>query len=231
MATSNLVLVDGVRRTRAALERWRERPWATLRGWLAGSLVIAVALLCATWVVALFAEVDADQYDLGGVTHAGTAGDVRFLLERNGLVLALHALACVAGFIARSSLPLQAERYSGTWRRMHDTIGTAALAFVFAATAVSLGTQALALGRAAAVYAAELDVAPALFLASRLMHALPELVALFLPLAAWLIVSRRGQWQDLLAVTIVTVAIAIPILVGAAFVEVYVSPHLVPGAG
>ena len=34
--------------------------------------------------------------------------------------------------------------------------------------------------------------------------------------------------QDLLAVTIVTVAIAVPILVGAAFVEVYVSPHLVP---
>ena len=37
-------------------------------------------------------------------------------------------------------------------------------------------------------------------------HALPELVALFLPLAAWIIASRNDDWQDLLAATFVTVA-------------------------
>lgn len=228
MATTNLVMVDGMRRTRAALARWRSEPWQTVRGWLAGSLLITAGLLCATWLVATFVTVDPSQFETASVRQAGTLGDVRFLFGRNGLVLALHALACVAGFIARSSLPIEAERYAGTWKRMHDKIGTAALAFVFAATALSLGTQAYALGRATAAYSTELGVSPALFLASRLLHALPELAALFLPLAAWLITSRRDQWQDLLAVTIVTVTIAVPILVGAAFVEVYVSPHLVP---
>jgi hypothetical protein len=57
-------------------------------------------------------------------------------------------------------------------------------------------------------------------------HAVPELVALFLPLAAWMIASRRGDWQDLLAATFVTVALAVPVLVAAAAVETWVSPHL-----
>lgn len=228
MASNNLVLVDGMRRTRDALERWRAAPWPTLRGWLFGSLTIAATLLVATWLVGVMSSAAPGDYDVVGLTATGTAGDVMFLLGRNGLVLALHALACVAGFIARSSLPLQAERYDDSWRRLHDRIGTAALAFVFAATLLSLGTQALALGRATAAYSDALDVSPAIFLASRLVHALPELVALFLPLAAWLITSRSGAWQDLLAVTFVTVAVAAPILVGAAVIEVYVSPHLVP---
>jgi Stage II sporulation protein M len=222
-------MVDGIRRTRAALDRWRKDPWPMLRGWFGGSMLIAVILLFATWLVAASVSVDASQFDTLGISQTGNRSDVRYLLGRNALVLALHALACVAGFIARSSLPLEAERYAGTWRRMHDKIGTAALTFVAAATVLSLGTQALALGRATAAYSADLDVSPARFLASRLVHALPELMALFLPLAAWLITSRRGQWQDLLAVTFATVAIAAPILVGAAFIEVYVSPHLVPG--
>ena len=59
-----------------------------------------------------------------------------------------------------------------------------------------------------------------------LPHAILELIALFLPLAAWIIASRRGEWDQLLAATFVTVAIAVPILVIAALIEVYVSPHL-----
>ena len=38
-------------------------------------------------------------------------------------------------------------------------------------------------------------------------------MALFLPLAAWLIASRRGEWNQLLAATVITVLIAIPVLV------------------
>jgi uncharacterized membrane protein SpoIIM required for sporulation len=59
-----------------------------------------------------------------------------------------------------------------------------------------------------------------------LPHAILELIALFLPLAAWIIASRRGEWEQLLAATLVTVAVAVPVLVLAALIEVYVSPHL-----
>jgi uncharacterized membrane protein SpoIIM required for sporulation len=51
-------------------------------------------------------------------------------------------------------------------------------------------------------------------------------MALFLPLAAWIVASRKGEWDQLLAATVVTVAIALPMLVLAALIEVYVSPHL-----
>jgi uncharacterized membrane protein SpoIIM required for sporulation len=57
-------------------------------------------------------------------------------------------------------------------------------------------------------------------------HALIELTALFLPLAAWIIASRRGEWDQLLAATLVTVAIALPMLLVAAVIEVWVSPHV-----
>ncbi len=72
------------------------------------------------------------------------------MLVRNSLVLALHALACVAGFIAGSSLPPQAERHRGVWRRVHDDAGPLAIVFVVGATRFSLCTQAYVLGSDAA---------------------------------------------------------------------------------
>jgi hypothetical protein len=65
---------------------------------------------------------------------------------------------------------------------------------------------------------------------SLLPHALPELTALFLPLAAWLVASRRRQFDELLAATIATTAIAVPVLVITAAIEVYVWPHVLVAA-
>lgn len=42
-----------------------------------------------------------------------------------------------------------------------------------------------------------------------------------------MIASRRGDWHELLAATFVTVAVAVPVLLGAALVELYVSPDLI----
>ena len=69
-------------------------------------------------------------------------------------------------------------------------------------------------------------MSPLLLLVALAPHALPELFALFLPLAAWTLASRRGAWNELLAATFVTTAIAIPIVILAAAVETWVSPHL-----
>jgi len=141
-------------------------------------------------------------------------------------VLALHAMACVAGFIAGASLPIAAADYGAWWRRVHDRAGRLAIAFVAAATLFSLSTQAYALGSAAATKAADRDISPALLLLGSLPHALPELCALFLPLAAWILASRRGAWQELFAATFVTTAIAVPVIVAAAAIEVWLTPHV-----
>jgi hypothetical protein len=197
--------------------------------WLLGSLAAASLLLVAVWVIATltpappgFLRPDRPPFIVGGPT------DVVRILVGNALVLALHAMACVAGFIAGSSLPLQAEHQTGLTRVIHERGRPLALAFVVGATAFSLSMQADSIGVGAAHVAATLHVTPGLLLLGLLPHALPELVALFLPLAAWIVASRHGDWDRLLAATIVTVALAIPILVIAAVWEVYVAPHLLP---
>ena len=135
-------------------------------------------------------------------------------------------MACVAGFMAGSSLPIVAQGHTGWLRRVHDRSGKLAIAFVAAATLFSLSTQAYALGAAAATAAADRGMSPGILMLGLLPHALPELCALFLPLAAWIIASRRGAWNTLLAATFVTTAIAVPVLVAAAAFEVWVTPHV-----
>jgi Stage II sporulation protein M len=226
MKTEQLALVRGWADTRAVLRDWQVRPATTVAPWVAGSLVVAVLLLAATWVVAILTMPDPSAWTVQIIGRAGPWEDFFFILYRNSLVLALHAMACVAGFIAGTTLPVAAEGYSGWWRRVHDRAGKLAIAFVGGATLFSLGTQAYALGSHASGLAAHRDMSAALFLVGHLPHALPELCALFLPLAAWILASRRGAWQELLAATFVSTAIAAPVLVAAAAVEVWLTPHV-----
>ena len=61
-------------------------------------------------------------------------------------------------------------------------------------------------------------------------HALLELTADFLPLAAWTMASGRDEWDQLLAATAVTVCLAIPMLLASAMWEVQVWPYLLRAA-
>lgn len=231
MRTNELVLVQGMDATKATLRRWNANPWPVLRAWVAWSVLTAIALLMAVYVVARLSQPDATPLALPGVNKGVSAADLLHTLTRNSLVLALHAMACVAGFIAGSSLPQQAAARSGFSRKLHERAGSLAIAFVICATAFSLCTQAYVLGGAASTLSAQFHMSPALLLVGLLPHAVPELTALFLPLAAWVIASRRGRWEELLAATVVTVAIAVPVLIGSAFVELYVSPRLIVALG
>jgi Stage II sporulation protein M len=225
-AANQHVFSHGMRDTRETFEAWNERPWAVLRGWLALSLAVALALLGAVWVVAGMLTPDLTPIHLPGLTEAPDPGDLLPILLRNGTVLALHACACLAGFIAGSSMPLAAAQRRGFSRWLHVKAGELAILFVCAVTLFSLTTQALYLGFQGATIAFQLHISRLALILSVLPHAIPELTALFLPLAAWLIASRRGQWNQLLAATFLTVALAIPTLLLAATVEVYVWPHI-----
>jgi hypothetical protein len=226
MKAEQLALVQGWSDTRRALVRWNRDPWRVLGSWTRGALAVAAALLTAVWVVATVSTPDPSRGFFPGVTAPGTVGDFGFVLYRNGLVLALHAMACVAGFMAGSSLPTAATGYTGLWRKVHDRAGPLAIGFVIAATLFSLCTQAYALGHGAADLSHQLGISPLMLILGLLPHALPELTALFLPLAAWTLAARRRAWNELLAATIVTVAVAVPVLVVAAAVETWVTPEL-----
>ena len=197
-----------------------------LRGWFALSIAIALSLLGAVWVTSGLLTPDLTPWKIPGFTEPSHFSDMLPILYRNSLVLALHATACVAGFIAGASMPLAAEQRTGVSRWIHVKAGQLAICFVSAVTLFSLSTQALYLGFQGSTLALQLHVSRLDLILSVLPHALIELTALFLPLAAWLIASRRGQWNSLLAATAVTVAIAIPMLLVAATIEVYVWPHI-----
>ncbi len=220
------VFSHGMRDTRNTLEAWNGHPWAVLRGWLALSVAIALTLLGAVWVVSGLLTPDITPIHLPGLTEPQDPGDLLPILWRNSLVLALHATACVAGFIAGASMPIAAAQRRGLSRWVHVKAGQFAILFVAAVTLFSLLTQSLYLGFQGATVASQLDISRAVLILTVLPHAIPELTALFLPLAAWLIASRRGEWNQLLAATFLTVALAIPTLVAAATIEVYVWPHI-----
>lgn len=227
MDASHYALAHGMRATRATLAAWRSRPWPVIRQWLLGSLAAAVLLLTAVLIIAAVIPPPATWAPLDQPPFAvGTAGDVLQILKDNMLVLALHAMACVAGFMAGSSLPLQAERLTGRARWIHERGQPIAMTFVVCATTFSLSLQAYTIGRGAALDASAVHASPALLLLGLLPHALPELVALFLPLAAWIVASRRGEWERLLAATVVTVALSVPTLILTSMWEVFVAPHI-----
>jgi hypothetical protein len=226
VSVNDLVLVQGLKDTRATLDDWNRAPWKVLREWLLLSVGVAILLLAAVWFVAALSTPDSTPVLLPGVHYKATISDAGRVLYHNSLVLALHVMACVAGFIAGSSLPQTAAQQRGLSRLIHEKAGPLAIGFVVCATTFSLVTQAYVLGGGVSTVSAELGMSHTTLLIALLPHALPELVALFLPLAAWLVASRRNEWHKLLAATFVTFALAAPVLIVTALIEVYVSPHL-----
>jgi hypothetical protein len=219
MKADDFALVQGWPHTVATLKRWNAAPWPVMRGWALASLAVALLLLGATWLVASARIPDPEAHGFAGVTRPATMNDFAFVVMRNLTVLALHAMACVAGFIAGwpSATPQS---------RLHKHAGPSAILFVIAATIFSLITQAGALGAHLADLAAQFGMSPLALLAALTPHALPELLAVFLPLAAWSIASRRGAWHELLAATLATTAVAVPLIWVAALVETWVTPRL-----
>jgi hypothetical protein len=230
METSDLALSRGMRDTRATLARWGQQPLPVLGSWLAAAAMISLLLLSAVLVVASIVKPDLG-FGYAPAPPDGPAVDrIVGVMGRNSLVLALHAFACIAGFIAGSSLPLSAARRSGISRIIHEKARPIAFAWVIGVTSFSLITQAFALGLTGSTLADSLAISPALLVLTALPHALLELTAVFLPLAAWTIASRRDEWDQLLAATLVTVTMAIPMLLVSATWEVHVWPYLLRAA-
>jgi hypothetical protein len=227
MDANQYVFVQGMRQTRSILERWGENPWPVIRTWLLGAVLIALGLIGAVTIAASLITPDYGFHYAPTVPHGLALQRILAVLGRNSLVLALHAFACVAGFIAGSTLPLSAQRRTGLSRVIHEKARPIAFGWVILVTCFSLLTQTLALGLVGSTIAWQEVISVPVLVLTALPHALLELTAVFLPLAAWTIASRKGEWDQLLAATMVTVLIAIPMLIVAATWEVYVWPHII----
>jgi hypothetical protein len=223
----DLVFLQGVGATKQTLRRWNRSPWKVVRPWVLWSAAISIGLLLAVYAVARISTPDPTGIYIPGLRRPASPEDIGMILFRNSLVLALHGFACVAGFIALNSLPYSATQRSGISRVVHQKAGPYAMIFVAGATLFSLATQAHFIGSILATASAQLGFSNSHLLLLLAPHAMLELTALFLPLAAWLIASRKGDWDQLLAATLVTVAVAVPALLVAVSMEVYLFPELI----
>ena len=97
-------------------------------------------------MIATLTTPDSSRYVIPGVNSDATMSDYLHVLYRNSLVLALHAMACVAGFIAGSALPLSASHRSGIVALGPREGGPLRDRFVLCATTFSLCTQAYLIG-------------------------------------------------------------------------------------
>src|SRR3954451_12489362 len=183
--------------TRALFAVWSDRPLPVLAPWVLGSLLIGLALLAGAVLVADAAGPSGSYMPVFADPGADAADVVRIAM-RNGVVLALQALVCVAVFICTRP----GERGRG-W----------ALTAVAALSAYSLLSQVWRLGHDLAS-AAQTPALEPIDLATRLsVHAVPELTALYLPLAACLSLLRRGRADALAAAAALATVVAAPVVV------------------
>jgi hypothetical protein len=165
-----------------------------------------------------------------------TLAHVRLVFLRNLLVLAIHLAACYVGaVIGRPYQPLAGRwRRWGRWGRWHSELPAwmkhGALAYALTATLVSVVLQTIGLGFTLADLAATLHLSPARLLILVLPHAVPELVGVFLPLALFIIQARKGELEPLGLYARQAAALALPLVLVAAFIEVYLAPALIAHA-
>ncbi|MBJ7348549.1 MAG: stage II sporulation protein M [Thermoleophilaceae bacterium] len=215
--------------TRATLRLWNEHAVKVVGTWLLISLCIA-GLMMASVLVVSWVSTPQVTMAIPNLLLEPHLADAARVFKRNVLVLALHAFICLAGFMAMRTLPAQAKLRTGVDRFVHHHAGRFTMLFVSAATLFSISTQVYVLGHQVADLALTLHLKPVELLLTVLPHALLELTAMFLPLAAFLVCSMHKRWNELLAATVVTVAVALPMLVVAGLVEAYVWPTLLSSA-
>lgn len=215
----------GKEETAETLNRWRSERFRILLPWALGALGIACALLLTTLVISLLGRgTDTLFYPIAVRSRVGIDDFVHVLL-RNLSVLLLHTLVCFASYLAQRSLPLQVVHKRGLDRWVHEHASGVALAAVAGITMWSLGLQAWVLGHDLIDAARTLGMSRPGVLLRLLPHAVPELTAVFLPLAATLWIGYHRRWNEGLAASLLCFGVALPVVVAGATLETYAA-HL-----
>jgi hypothetical protein len=207
-----VALASGAAWTRALFSVYAERPLPALAPWALGALAIGLSLLGSALVVAWLAGPSAPYTPVFADPTAGVA-DVGRIVVRNTTVLALQLLVCVGAYLATRPGPRALAR-------------TRALYVIAGLSAYSFASQAWRLGHDLASAAQTLGFAPGELVVRLSLHAVPELTAIYLPLAACVSLARRRRTDDLAAAALLTAIVAFPAVVCAAGIEVFLTPYV-----
>ena len=221
-----LAFEKGRQETRATLRFWREDHFKVLIPWALGSLGIALLMFLGAWLVSLLPHPSTEDFVPMFTRDDNTRADFTWILTRNMLVLSMHLLICVAAYLSRRTIPMQAKHTEGINRWVHEHAGPLAMAIVAGLTTYSLCLQAWNLGIDLNSAAHTMNRSTGALLLQSAFHGIPELTAIFLPLSACLMLGRRKLWNQLMAAAILCAVITIPILCATAAMEVWVTPHI-----
>ena len=211
------------------LAGWREvGRWATVAGGVAALLLCSVALIGGH-----LAGGSGGGIGSGLLSRHHSFGDVLSVFGRNLLVLGIHLCACwIGAIIGRPYEPVPAQwGWVGALHRpVPAWMGRTALFYALIVTLMSVAVQAIALGRLLAGLSRTVGIPASRLLVLVLPHAIPELVAVFLPLGLFLLEARRGRLDRLGRWSLQAAALALPLLLCAALIETYVTPPRVLAA-
>ena len=218
-----------------AVARWRSPAgWAEVGRWAAVAAIVAVVLLSSVAIIAAALPGNADVgFSSGLLTRHHGVGDVISVARRNLLVLGIHLCACWIGAIIGHPYEPAPARWGwvgALHRPVPAWMGRLALFYALLVTLLSVGVQATALGRQLADLSRAADLSSTHLLVLVLPHAVPELLAVFLPLGLFLLEARRGRLDRLGLWSLQAAAVALPVLLCAAVIETYVTPALVIAA-
>jgi hypothetical protein len=212
-----------------ALAGWPEvGRWAAIAGVVAAVLLGCVGLLATN----LRGDFWAGAED-GVFAPHHDFGDVMYVFRRNLLVLGIHLCACWIGAIIGRRHEPSPDRWQ--WvvalnRPVPAWMGRAALCYALLVTLLSVVLQATALGRQLADESRAASISATHLLALVLPHAVPELIAVFLPLGLFLLEAQRARLDRLGVWSLQAAAIALPVLLCAAVIETYVTPGWIAAA-
>lgn len=202
--------------------------WAVVAGAVAAVLLVAVALIADNLPGSFFAGMASGLF-----ARHHSVGDALYVFRRNVLVLGIHLCACWIGAIIgrrRDPGPTRWAWVGALNRPVPTWMGRFALGYALIVTLLSVGLQATALGRQLADVSRAANISSTHLLVLVLPHAVPELVAVFLPLGLFLLEAHRGRLDRLGPWSLQAAAIALPVLMCAAAIETYVTPALVISA-
>lgn len=216
---AELAVVRGWPEARETIAGWVRSPVGVVGPWVALAAAIGMLLLALVWIVGANSPAIPSREHFHLLTVKDWQADAIRLFRNNMLVLALHGFACLAGFIVYTAMRDPVKSDNARLDELTRTIALVAVLFVPIATVLSIGTQAWVLGSRAAVLAVSFDLPVGTILRTTTLHSIPELAAVFLPLAAAIVLQVRGRADQLLAATLVSVVIAVPVIAIAAVVE------------
>jgi hypothetical protein len=205
-------------------------PKSDIRLWILLALGIGVTMLIGVTITASSLIGNPNQASSILLDEHPFFESVGVVFARNLLVLSIHLAACYVGaIIGRPHKPLTGRmaRFSFMHRELPAWAAKIALAYALVATIASVALQTTGLGFTLADISAAIDLKPWQLTLLVTPHALLELTGVFLPLALFLIQAKRGVLTPLSMYTRQAAYIALPMILLAAFIEVYITPHLI----